>query len=53
MVTYIGGLQRLIENGLLISLKITPDQLFQILCIERLHASFCHGNGGHFGAQPQ
>ena len=19
--------------------------------IERLHASFCHGNGGHFGAQ--
>ena len=21
--------------------------------IERLHASFCHGSGSHFGAQPQ
>ena len=20
--------------------------------VERLHASFCHGNGSHFGAQP-
>ena len=34
-------------------LAVAEDVSSQTEPIERLHASFCHGNGGHFGAQSQ
>ena len=34
--------------------RVNPLPILSLTAaIERLHASFCHENGGHFGAQPQ